>query len=135
MCCNPCALLVYYHSALPRAWRRSAAGFLFISGKEPLMAVRAIPEGYHTVTPNIVVRDARKAIDFYMKAFGAAEIMAMSGPGGKIMHAELQIGNSRIMLADEMPDWGCKSPQALSGSPVSFYVYVEKVDAAWKRAV
>ena len=99
------------------------------------MAVRAIPEGYHTITPNIVVRDARKAIDFYKKAFGAEEIMSMPGPGGKIMHAEIRIGNSRVMLADDMPEFGCKSPQALGGSPVSFYVYVENVDAAWKRAV
>ena len=98
------------------------------------MSVRAIPEGYHTVTPNLVVRDAAKAIDFYKKAFGAEEIMRMPGPGGKIMHAELRIGNSRVMLNDEMPEHGCKAPGTLGGSPVGFYVYVENVDAAWKRA-
>src|SRR5437667_7972997 len=99
------------------------------------MPVKAIPEGYSTITPSIIVRDARKAIDFYKMAFGAEEIMSMPGPGGKIMHAEIRIGNSRVMLADDMPEFGCKSPQALGGSPVSFYVYVENVDAAWKRAV
>jgi PhnB protein len=98
------------------------------------MPVKAIPEGYHTITPSLIVRDARKASDFYKKAFGAEDIMAMPGPGGAIMHAEMRIGNSRIMMADENPQWNCKSPAAFGGSPVTFYVYVENVDAAWKRA-
>ena len=98
--------------------------------------VKAIPDGYHTITPNIIVAGAAKAIDFYKKAFGAEEIMRMPGPdGARIMHAELRIGDSPIMLSDEMPDMGCKAPNAYGGSPVSFYVYVENVDAAWKRAV
>ena len=97
--------------------------------------VKAIPDGYYTLTPNLTVRQASKAIDFYKKAFGAEEIVRMPGPGGSIMHAELQIGNSRVMLADEMPEMGSKSPAAFGGSPVGFYVYVENVDAAWKRAV
>lgn len=97
--------------------------------------VKAIPDGYYTLTPNLTVRQASKAIDFYKKAFGAEEIVRMPGPGGSIMHAELQIGNSRFMLADEMPEMGSKSPVAFGGSPVGFYVYVENVDAAWKRAV
>ena len=96
---------------------------------------RAIPEGYHTITPNLVIREAAKAIDFYKKAFGAEEKVRMPGPGGGIMHAELRIGNSTIMLGEEMGEHGCKSPKALGGSPVSFYVYVENVDAAWKRAI
>ncbi len=96
---------------------------------------KAIPKGYHTITPNIVVPAAAKAIDFYRKAFDAAEIMRMPGPDGRIMHAELRIGDSVIMLCDEMPDMGAKSPKAYGGTPVSFYVYVEDVDAAWKRAV
>jgi uncharacterized glyoxalase superfamily protein PhnB len=99
------------------------------------MSVKAIPDGYHSITPSLIVCDARKAIDFYKKAFGAEELFCMNGPGGKVMHAELQIGNSRVMLADEMPEWGCKSPANLGGTPVTFYVYVENVDAAWKRAV
>jgi uncharacterized glyoxalase superfamily protein PhnB len=103
-------------------------------GKEHLVATKSIPEGYQTITPSLIVREARKAIDFYKKAFGAEEIMAMSGPGGSIMHAELKIGTSRVMLADEMPQFGCKSPAAYGGTPVSFYVYVDNVDNAWKRA-
>ncbi len=96
---------------------------------------KAIPKGYHTITPNLVIRDAAKAIDFYKKAFGAEETMRMPGPGGKVMHAELKIGDSIVMLGDEMPEMGAKGPKAYGGSPVSFYVYVAKVDAAWKRAV
>ncbi|HEX4794620.1 MAG TPA: VOC family protein [Humisphaera sp.] len=97
--------------------------------------VKAIPDGYHTITPNLTIKDAAKAIDFYKKAFGAEETVRMPGPGGKIMHAELKIGSSRIMLADEMPEMGCMAPTAAGGSPVGFYVYVENVDAAFKRAV
>ena len=97
--------------------------------------VNAVPKGYHTVTPNIVVREAPKAIDFYKKALGAEEIMRLPGPDGKIMHAELRIGDSVVMLMEEKPEMGSKSPKAYGGSPVSFYVYVDKVDAAWKRAV
>ena len=98
-------------------------------------SVKAIPDGYHTITPNITVRDAANALEFYQKAFGAEEVMRMPGPGGKIMHAEIRIGDSRLMIADEMPEMGNKGPKALDGSPVSFYVYVNNVDAAWKRAV
>lgn len=94
-----------------------------------------IPQGYHTVTPNIVVNGAAKALEFYQKAFGAKETVRMPGPDGSIMHAEFRIGDSTIMLADEMPDMGAKSPKAYGGTPVRFYVYVENVDAAWKRAV
>src|SRR5580765_7162003 len=97
--------------------------------------VKAIPDGYQTITPNLTIKDAAKAIDFYKKAFAAEEIMRMPGPGGKIMHAELKIGSSRIMLADEMPEMGCMAPSPSGGSPVGFYVYVENVDAAFKRAV
>ena len=97
--------------------------------------VKANPKGYHTITPNIVIRDAARAIDFYKKAFGAEETMRMPGPGGKVVHAELKIGDSIVMLADEMPEMGSKSPKAYGGSPVNFYVYLGNVDAAWKRAV
>jgi PhnB protein len=101
------------------------------------MATKAnpIPQGYHTVTPNIVVNEAAKALEFYQKAFGAEETVRMPGPDGSIMHAEFRIGDSTIMLADEMPDMGAKSPKAYGGTPVRFYVYLENVDAAWKRAV
>jgi uncharacterized glyoxalase superfamily protein PhnB len=99
------------------------------------MSVKAIPDGYHTITPNIVVKDAAAAMSFYQKAFGAEELARMPGPGGKIMHAEMKIGDSKIMLGDEMPEFGNKGPKTLGGSPVSFYVYVNNVDASWKRAV
>jgi PhnB protein len=93
-----------------------------------------IPEGYHTVTPSLTVGDAARALDFYTRAFGAEEVMRMAGPGGKIMHAELKIGSSRLMLQDEMPEMRTKSPRTYGGSPVTFYVYVPDVEAAWKQA-
>jgi uncharacterized glyoxalase superfamily protein PhnB len=96
---------------------------------------QAIPKGHHTVTPSLFVAGAAKAIDFYKKALGAEELMRFPAPDGKIMHAELRIGDSIIMLADEMPDQGGRSPKSIGGTPVSFFVYGENVDAAWQRAV
>ena len=96
---------------------------------------QAIPKGYHTVTPSLFVAGAAKAIDFYKKALGAEEIMRFPGPDGSIMHAELRLGDSVIMLGDEMPDQGGRGPKSIGGTPVSFFVYREDVDAAWKRAV
>ena len=98
-------------------------------------AAQAIPKGLHTVTPSLVVAGAAKAIDFYKKALGAEELSRFPGPDGKIMHAEIRIGDSTIMLADEMPDQGAKGPKSYGGTPVSFFVYRENVDAAWKQAV
>ena len=97
--------------------------------------VQAIPQGYHTVTPSICVRGAAQAIEFYQKAFGAQEVMRFPGPDGLLMHAEIRVGDSPIMLADEMPDMGGRSPESFGGTPVSFFVYGENVDAAWQRAV
>ncbi len=97
--------------------------------------VKPIPEGYHTATPYLIVKDAASAIEFYKKAFGATELMRMAGPSGKVMHAEIKIGNSPIMLADEVPEMGFRSPQALGGSPVSILLYVEDVDAVFSQAV
>src|SRR5262245_7327195 len=94
-----------------------------------------IPKGYHTVTPSLFVAGAAKAIDFYKKALGAEELMRFAGPDGKIMHAEIKVGDSIVMLADELPEMGGKSPKTIGGTPVSFFVYGENVDAAWKRAV
>jgi PhnB protein len=94
-----------------------------------------IPKGYHTVTPSLVVAGAARAIDFYKKALGAEEIMRYPGPDGKIMHAEIRIGDSVIMLMDEMPEQGGRGPKSLGGTPVGFFVYGDNVDAAWKRAV
>jgi PhnB protein len=96
---------------------------------------QAIPKGYHTVTPSLFVAGAAKAIEFYKKAFGAEEVMRFAAPDGKIMHAEIRIGDSTIMLGDEMPEHGGKSPKAYGGTPVGFFVYRENVDAEWKRAI
>jgi len=96
---------------------------------------KPIPEGYHTATPYLIVRDAASAIEFYKKAFGATELMRHADSSGRIGHAEIQIGDSHIMLADEFPDMGFRSPQAYGGSPVSIYLYVEDVDAIADRAV
>jgi PhnB protein len=97
--------------------------------------VKPIPEGYHTVTPYLTIRDAAKAIEFYKKAFGAMEEFRMETPAGKIGHAELKIGDSKIMLSEEMGDGSCKSPEALGGSPVGMMLYVENVDEIFDRAV
>ena len=96
---------------------------------------RPIPDGYHSVTPYLIVDRAADALAFYQKAFGAREIMRLDAPGGKIGHAEIQIGDSRIMLADEFPDMGSKSPKSVGGSPVSIHLYVEDVDQRFDQAV
>src|SRR3984893_12570141 len=98
-------------------------------------AVKPIPDGYHAVTPYLTIKEAAKAIDFYKKDFCAQELMRMPGPGGKIQHAELRISDSVIMLADEHPEIDARSPEAYGGTPVSLMVYVEDVDAVFKRAV
>lgn len=97
--------------------------------------VKAIPEGYHTITPHLIVDDAHEAIEFYKKAFGAKELYRLAGPDDSIGHAELQIGDSRIMLADESQMIGTESPNTLGGCPVSLILYVENVDAAFNQAV
>jgi PhnB protein len=96
---------------------------------------KPIPEGYHTATPYLIIKDAAKAIEFYKEAFRAKEMMRMSQPDGRIGHAEIKIGDSPIMLADEFPEMGARSPQSLGGSPVSILLYVEDVDAFAKQAV
>jgi PhnB protein len=97
--------------------------------------VTAIPEGYHSVTPYLIVEDAAGAIEFYRKVFGASELMRMPAPDGRVGHAELRIGDSRIMLADEFPDMGARGPKAIGGSPVHLYLYVEDVDAVTGKAL
>jgi PhnB protein len=96
---------------------------------------KPVPDGYHTATPYLIVNDAAQAIEFYKKAFGATELMRMAQPGGKIGHAEIKIGDSIIMLADESPDVGARSPQSIGGSPVSIMLYVEDVDRVFSQAV
>jgi PhnB protein len=97
-------------------------------------AVKAIPEGYQTITPSITCRGAAKAIDFYKKAFGAQEITRMGSPDGKIMHAEMQLGNSRFMLNDEMPGMAA-APNPTATPSCSLFVYVSDVDSVFKQAV
>ena len=99
------------------------------------MAVQRIPEGYSSVTPYLIVSGAARAIDYYKMAFGATELMRFGGPDGKIAHAELQIGDSRIMLADESPEMGHKSPSTLGGTPAGLMLYVDDVDDTFTRAV
>lgn len=94
---------------------------------------KPIPDGYTTVTPSLVQTDCVKAIEFYKKALGAQELMRMPGPDGKIMHAEIKIGNAHVMMNDEI--MGAKSAQTLGGSPVSFYLYVDDADTAFRKAI
>jgi PhnB protein len=98
-------------------------------------AIKPIPEGYHSVTPYLIINGAADAIEFYKKAFGATELLRMPYPDGKIGHAEIKIGDSPIMLADEVPDMKYLSPKTLGGSPVSILLYVEDVDTVFNRAV
>jgi PhnB protein len=99
------------------------------------MATQSIPKGYHSVTPYLIVKGAADAIDFYQQVFGAVEEMRMPGPNGRIAHAELRLGDSVVMLADEHPEMGHRSPQSLGGTGVSLMVYLDAVDDVFKRAL
>jgi PhnB protein len=97
--------------------------------------VNPIPEGFHTVTPYMTIKDAARAIEFYKEAFGATEIFRWAEPDGRVRHAEVVIGDSPVMLTDEAPDFGMAGPQSLGGSPVHMFLYVENVDATFERAI
>ena len=99
------------------------------------MAVKAIPDGYYSLTPYLVIKGAAEAIEFYTKAFGATEVVRMPGPGGRIMHAEVKIGNSMLMLSDENPERGFFSPSTTGKATSSIMLYTDDVDATFKRAV
>src|SRR5688572_24992757 len=99
------------------------------------MAVKPIPEGYHSITPYLIIKGAAAAIDYYKKVFGAKETVRMGGPGGMISHAELVIGDSMVMLADEHPEMGHRSPKTVGGSSVSLVLYLEDVDTVFRRAL
>jgi PhnB protein len=100
------------------------------------MEAKAIPEGYQNITPVLVVKDGLKAIEYYKKVFGAIDKGTMMMPDGKsVAHAELMIGNSKIMLSDEFPEMKCLSPTSIGGSPVSLYLYVEDVDKTFNLAI
>ena len=97
---------------------------------------KPIPDGYHTVTPALTVKNGAEAIGFYKRALGARELMRIPGPDGKhLMHAEIEVGDSRVMLADESPEMGCRAPATVGSVTSSLYVYVEDVDKAFRRAV
>jgi PhnB protein len=96
--------------------------------------VRPIPEGYHAVTPYLIVDDAARALEFYEQAFGATELFRMNGPDGRIGHAEIKLGDARVMLADEHPELNARSPRSFGGSPISLLLYVEDVDAVVNQA-
>ena len=98
------------------------------------MAVKPIPEGYHTLTPYLAVEDASKAIEFYKDAFGAEELVRMPGPDGKIAHAELQLGDSKLMLSDPFPQSDVRPPSERGGSTASIFMYVKDVDATFEQA-
>ena len=97
--------------------------------------VKPIPDGYHTVTPYLYIKGAAQALEYYKKAFGAKELMRMAQPDGRVGHAEIQIGDSHVMMADEFPEMGVRSPQSIGGSPVMLHLYVEDVDAVFQQAV
>lgn len=94
-----------------------------------------IPQGMHSVTPHLICAGAAKAIEFYRQAFGAQEVARLPGPDGRLMHAAVKIGDSHVMLVDEMPEWGALGPRSLKGSPVTLHLYVDDVDAFVARAV
>ena len=100
-----------------------------------MTTVAPIPPDMHSITPHLVCAGAAAAIDFYVQAFGAVEQGRLPGPDGKLMHAQVRIGDSPLMLVDEMPEWGALGPLALNGSPVTLHLYVEDVDATVARAV
>lgn len=98
-------------------------------------AVKPIPAGMHTVTPHIVCANALEAIEFYKRAFGATDVATMMGPDGKLMHGQIHIGDSVVMLMEENKEWGMLSPKSLQSTPVTLHLYVTDVDAAYARAV
>ena len=99
------------------------------------MAVRPIPEGYHSVTPYLIIKGAAAALDYYKKAFNATELMRIDGPNGTIGHAEIRIGDSVVMMADEFPQMGCLSPLTTGGVSVSLMIYVPNVDEVFAQAI
>jgi uncharacterized glyoxalase superfamily protein PhnB len=98
-------------------------------------AVKPVPDGMHTITPHLVCAGAAQAIDFYEKAFGAVELARIPGPDGRLVHAMVRIGDSPVMLVDEMPEWKTVGPNTLNGSPVTIHLYVENADAVFERAL
>jgi len=130
-CASPCR-----NRARPRVVQtgRAIRAAPFFSKEPDMPPVQPVPKDMHTLTPHLICEGAAQALDFYVRAFGAVELARLDGPGGRIMHAQLRIGDSTIMLADDWPDGGCPGPRALKGSPVFLHLYVPDVDAAMARA-
>jgi uncharacterized glyoxalase superfamily protein PhnB len=127
-----------YHFSLPlnQEPRRVRGQRPFTGGFPHGETGKPVPEGYHSVTPYLTIKNAAEAIDFYKRAFGAEEVVRMPGPDGKsVMHAEMKIGNSMLMLADEMPQGDCKSPKSLGGTSVNIFLYVQDADSVFQKAV
>lgn len=99
------------------------------------MSVKSQPDGYHSITPYVIANDAAAAIEFYKTAFAATELMRLPGPEGKVMHAEIKIGDSPVMIADEFPEMGIRSAKSFGGSPVSILIYTEDADAMFAKAI
>lgn len=100
-----------------------------------MSTIKPIPEGFHSITPHLVCAGAIAAIDFYQRAFNAVEVMRLPGAADKLMHAQIRIGDSNIMLVDEMPEWGSLGPSALKGTPVTLHLYVSDADATFAQAI
>ncbi|MDP2027574.1 VOC family protein [Sulfuriferula sp.] len=100
-----------------------------------MSTIKPIPEGFHSITPHLVCAGAIAAIDFYQRAFNAVAVMRLPGAADKLMHAQIRIGDSNIMLVDEMPEWGSLGPSALKGTPVTLHCYVNDADAAFAQAI
>uniref|UniRef100_A0A7C2NWV2 VOC family protein n=1 Tax=Schlesneria paludicola TaxID=360056 RepID=A0A7C2NWV2_9PLAN len=100
-----------------------------------MSTVKPIPDGYHSLTPYLIVRGGKAALDFYKKAFGATEVLRLDGPGDSIGHAEMRIGDSVFMLGEENEQWACHSPQKLGGTPVGLMIYVTDADAVYNQAI
>jgi uncharacterized glyoxalase superfamily protein PhnB len=100
-----------------------------------MSTIKPIPDGFHSLTPHLVCAGASEAIEFYRRAFNAVEVMRLPGAPGKLMHAEIRIGDSNIMLVDEMPEWGSVGPATLKGTPVTLHLYVEDANTAFAQAI
>lgn len=131
-----CFCQPYLLTVAPISLGPAFAGFYILDGiKEVTVAVKPVPDGYHSVTPYLIIDGAAKAIEFYKNVFGATEILRLPGPDGKLGHAEIRIGDSVLMMADEMKDMGYRSPKALGGNPVGIMLYVEDVGRTFEKAV
>jgi PhnB protein len=130
------AIAALIYARPPALHRRAVGASIANSGRRKIMpSVKSIPEGYHSLTPYLIVAGAATAIEFYKSVFGAVERMRLGGPDGRIGHAELTIGNSIVMLADEHPEMGALAPPTVGGTPVGLHVYLEDVDAVAAKAV